>query len=1085
MRFAALIIVCLCVAMQAQDPVGILEGQVRDPANANISGAEVTIRNLQTSYTVRQQTTPDGSFRFSSVPVGEYALRIENAGFAVLSAESVRVDIGRVVRLSLRMEIATQRSEVNVLPVAQTTDLGTALGNVVSSREALDLPLNGRDLTQLGRLQPGVAPLTGGLAQAGGISRSGQAFAVNGQRPESNNYLLDGVNNVDSVNGGYALRMPVDAVSEFRILTANAPAEYGETSGATVSVVTKSGANQFHGDVYDFLRNDALDARNFFAQSTEPLHRNQFGATLGGPIRKNKEFFFVYYEGQRLSQGQSQAAIVPSEAQRRGDFSGLIDPATGQPRPLINGFTGMPFPGNQIPVSLQNPISLNAEKLIPLPNVGPQLFATTQIMTLNYDQGGARFDHYFGNGDTLFARYSTSQLDELDPLPVSGAGVPGFPVADNIATNSFTMSHVHSFSPAMVQTARLAFFRNAFMTGAAQNHTPGSSLGFAYQPTLSTNAGIPYFIVSGYASFGNPITGPQISYQNDYEGSYSLALTRGSHSIKLGAELRRQQINATLGIATNGFFVFAPFPASDSFASFLLGQSVQFFQGGGDFNRGLRKWIVAGYAQDEWRITRRLTLNYGLRYEVNTPYSEMRGRLNAWVPGAESTVMPTAPRGLLFPGDRGVPDAIAPVSYTQLMPRVGLAWDPVGDARTTFRAAYGIFYDGYTNGVGGPLQAAVSALPWTEAYQIPGPGFNLADPYGGATPPFVNQTFVRPATILTVESGMKPVYSQNWNFSMERLLGRDYLLDARYVGSKGTHLPRFIEANPSIYANDNLSIDQRRMNADCAPDGSCTYGSVGLIANNANSTYHALQIALSRQFQNGLSFLASYWWSKSLDYISTLNVAGSAPKLVAGENDLAQNPFNLAAEHGPSLFDATHRFVMSGTYALPKWRSAPKLAGMALNGWQLNTITTLSSGTPFTVYDSANVSQQGSAPEITGFYSSRPNLVSDPNRGPHTPNRWVSRSAFQQLSPVTQAGQFGNEGRNVVRGPGIQTVDLSVFKEFAAGEAARIQFRVEAFNALNHANFGLPENDLQSPAFGQILQAGPPRLLQLGLKILF
>ncbi len=728
---------------------------------------------------------------------------------------------------------------------------------------------------------------------------------------------------------------------------------------------------------------------------------------------------------------------------------------------------------------------MRAESLIPLPNIGNQLFETTQIQTNNYDQGGFRLDHYFGNGDRLFARYATSHLDQLDPLPVAGAGVPGFPVTDSITPNSFTVSDVHSYSSSTVQTVRLAFFRNAFIAGAAQNHTPASSLGFNYSPTLAANTGVPYLIISGYASVGNPITGPQDTYQNNYQGMYSLASTRGSHNIKVGADIDRQQINATLGIATNGFFVFAPFPASDSFASFLLGQSVQFFQGGGDFNRGLRKWIVAGYAQDEWRITERLTLNYGLRYEVNTPYTDIRNRLNAWAPGVQSKVNPNAPQGLLFPGDPGVPDGVAPVDYKQFMPRVGLAWNPAADSKTTLRASYGIFYDGFTNGVGGPLQAAVSALPWTEAYQLPGPGFNLANPYNGAVPPFVNQQFVRPATVLTVQSGMRPPYSQNWNFSIERVLGKDYLLDIRYVGNKGTHLPRFIEANPSVYANNSLSIDQRRIHADCAPDGSCTYGSVGLIADNSNSTYHALQVAFSRQFTRNLSFLASYWWSKSLDYISSLNVAGSAPTLVAGENDLAQNPFDLRAEHGPSLFDATHRFVLSGTYVLPQWKSAPKIAGLLVNGWQLNTITSFSSGTPFTVYDSANVSQQGSAPEISGFYSSRPNVVSDPNNGPHTPNNWVSRSAFQQLDPVAQAGQFGNEGRNVVRGPGIGNVDLSLFKNFNITESARVQFRAESFNTLNRANFGLPENDLQSPAFGQVLQAGPPRLIQLGLKIIF
>jgi len=519
----------------------------------------------------------------------------------------------------------------------------------------------------------------------------------------------------------------------------------------------------------------------------------------------------------------------------------------------------------------------------------------------------------------------------------------------------------------------------------------------------------------------------------------------------------------------------------------LLGTSVQFFQGGGDFNRGLRKWIAGGYAQDEFRITPRLTLNYGLRYEVNTPYTDIRNRMNEWAPGQQSTVMPNAPEGLLFPGDKGVPAGIAAVDYHEFMPRVGLAWDPFGAGKMTIRAAYGIFYDGFTNGVGGPLQAAVSALPWTEAYQSPEPGFSLANPYGGQAPPFANQQFVQPATILTVQQGMLPPYSQNWNLSIQRVIARDYLLDVRYVGNKGTHLPRFIEANPSIFGPGATqeNTEQRREYADCNAAGVCNYGSVGLIADDSSSTYHALQVAFSRQFTRNLSFLASYWFSKSLDYISSLNVAGSAPTLVAGENDLAQNPFDLRAEHGPSLFDAKNRFLFSGSYRLPIWRDASSAAAFILNGWQLNTITSISSGTPFTVYDSANVSEQGSAPEITGFYSSRPDLISNPNLGPHTPSQWVSPSAFQLLNPNTQAGQFGNEGRNVVRGPGIESVDLSLFKDFRVSESQRVQFRAECFNSLNHPNFGLPENDLESPAFGQILQAGPPRLLQLALKYIF
>jgi hypothetical protein len=1086
LSFLAIFFVCL--SARAQDPTGTLEGQILDPSDAAVMQAVVAARNAQTGFSATQHSGMDGSFHFSSLPVGDYELRVLAQGFAVFTASPIRIDINRTVRVPVKLVVEGGRSEVTVAATAATVDVSSTLGNVVSAREAADLPLNGRDLTQLGLLQPGVAPMTAGLAEAGGIARSGQAYAVNGQRPESNNYLLDGASNVDSVNGGYALRTPVDAVSEFRILTLNAPAEYGETSGATTSAVTKSGGNGFHGDVYEFLRNNAMDSRNFFAAQTEPLHRNQYGATLGGPVRKDKDFFFVYYEGQRDSEGKTQAAIVPTLAERSGDFSGLTDPVTGRPVPLINEFTGQPFPGNQIQPFMQNPIAQQAAKLYPLPNIGTNVFESTQIGSTNYDQGGFRLDHYFGDSDQLFARYSTSSLHQLDPLPISGAGVPGFPVTDDIVTNSATASWVHLVSPHTVQTARVAFFRNEFQAGQATNHAPGSDLGFQYQPTLALNQGAPFLIVSGYASLGNPITGPQNTYQNDFQGSYSLAMTRGRHNFKVGADFTREQINALFGIATNGFFVFAPFPASDSFASFLLGQSVQFFQGGGQFDRGLRKWIAAGYAQDEYRITSRLTLNVGLRYEINTPYVDIRNRMNAWAPGRQSTVYPNAPAGLLFPGDPGVPAGIAPVDYKEFMPRLGFAWDPFGGNKTIVRAGYGLFYDGFTNGTGGPLQAAVSALPWTQAYQLPGPGFNLANPYGGAPTPFGTGDFVAPATVLTVQSGMRPPYSQNWNFSVEQTLAGNYLLDVRYVGNKGTHLPRFIEANPTIYApgvNPNNN-NQMRQYTTCDSAGVCNYGSVGLLADNSSSTYHALEVAFSRQYPNGLSFLASYWYSKSLDYISTLNVAGSAPTLVAGENDLAQNPFNLAAEHGPSLFDATHRFVFSGTWALPKWRDAPRAAAFLTNGWQLNTIASLSTGTPFTVYDSANVSLQGSAPEITGFYSSRPDLISNPNVGqPHTPNQWVSRAPFLQLNPQTQAGQFGNEGRNVVRGPGIEDVDLSLFKYFNVGETRRVQFRAECFNLLNHPNFGLPENDLESPAFGQILQAGPPRLLQLAVKFVF
>ncbi len=1070
--------VSLCWCARAQDPVGVLEGQVKDSSGAAVSAAVVTVTNQQTGFSAKQLSAEDGSFHFSSLLAGDYDLRVAAADFAAFTSSDIRIDVGRTIRVPATLEIATGHSQVNVAGTGATVDLGTTLGDVVSEVEATDLPLNGRNLTQLGLLQPGVAPMTGGLLEAGGLARANQAYAVNGERPESNNYLLDGVSNVDNVNGGFAIRVPVDAISEFRILTSNAPAEYGGTSGATTSVVTKSGGNDLHGSLYEFLRNNAFDARNFFAADVEPLHQNQFGATLGGPIRRNKDFFFAYYEGLRDSQGETKTAIVPTPGQRQGNFPGLID-----------YFTGAPVPGGQIPATMLSPIALNELNYYPLGNISPSLYASTVMGANNYNQGGFRLDHNFSEGDQLFLRYASSYTSELDPLPIAGAGVPGFPVTDALRTNSATASETHLFSPNTLQTLRVAFFRNEIIFGQSLNHTPASDLGFQYQPTLGIAAGPPYMIVSGYASLGDPITGPQNTYQNTYQVSDSISMTRGRHSFKFGGEFARNQINLLFGIATNGFFVFAPFPFSDPFASFLTGQSVLFYQSGGQFDRALRNIEGAGYAQDEWRIAPRLTLNYGLRYEINTPYVDIRNRMNEWAPGQQSTVFPDAPPGLLFPGDAGVARSITPNYYKAFMPRLGVAWDPTGSGRTTVRAAYAIFYDPFTNGVGGPLQAPVSALPWPQANQIAGPGFDLANPYGAAGPPFGGLNFVHPATVLTVAQDMRPPYAQNWNFSIQHVFADNYLLDLRYVGNKGTHLPRMIEANPSVYGpGENANnIDQNRIYAGCpASGGPCNFASVGLVDNITNSTYESGQISLTRRFSTGLGFQVSYWFSKSLDDVSSFNVSGSAPTDVSGENDLAQNPFDLAAEHGPSLFDARQRVAVSGSYALPRlFTGANHTAQWLLNGWQVNGIGVYSTGTPFTVYDSANVSLQGSAPEISGFYSSRPDLLSNPNAGPHTPNQWVNPADFQRLDPVTQAGQFGNEGRNVVRGPGIANLDLSLFKNFAIGERARLQFRAECFNALNHPNFQLPENDIASPEFGQILEAAAPRLFQLALKLAF
>ncbi|HWB96467.1 MAG TPA: hypothetical protein VG672_07185, partial [Bryobacteraceae bacterium] len=1021
---------------------------------------------------------------FSLLPVGSYSLTIRAAQFATYTQEPIDILITQTARLEAKLELASLTQSVSVIGDVTPVDSATnTLGKTVSGREVVDLPLNGRNFTQLGLLQTGVAPISSGVLTQGGSMRQGQAYAVNGQRPESNNYLLDGAQNVNRVDSGFALKVPVDAIAEFRILTHTAPPEYGGFSGSTTSVVTKSGTNQFHGALYEFLRNDSMDARNFFSARIEPLKQNQFGGTLGGPLQKDRLFFFGYYEGYRNRQGITQSASVPTAAQRAGDFSGLPAPL----RDFTQG--GAIIPGGQISPSQFNPVAVAIlNRFYPLGNTTPSVYTATEVGENDLDQAGGKLDFNHSEKSQSFLRYSFSTGYNVNPFSVRGSALPGFPVRDDITGNSAALSNTHVFSPTLSNSARLAFLRFSFNFDQRINQPTPSELGLGYESSSAAGAGTPFFNLSGYSPVGGAITGPRLTVQNTYEFEDSLSWFHNRHSVKFGAGFRRLQVNATYVIAPNAFFVYAgTYPTSDAFANFLLGKPVTFYQGVGDFSRGLRNWGTAAFAQDEWRINDRLTINYGLRWEIINPNTEVRNRLSTFVPGQQSKVFPDAPRGILVSGDPGIPDGIAHTNYRALMPRVGFAFDPTGKGLWSVRASYGIFYDPFSNGANLATQAPISSVPWGEFFQITGTNVPFLNPYANYPHPAPN-TFLTPTTAVVLDSAAKPPYAQDWNFSVQRALHKDYLLEVRYVGTKGTHLPRNVEGNPAVYGPGATAAnaDRRRIYADCpATPDPCRLSTVAILQYITNSSYQSGQISLSHRYAAGFSFNVSYWYSKSLDYLSSATLAGASSQTLAGENDLAQNPFNLRAERGPSLFDATHRFVASGTWELPFARNSRGLARTLFHGWQLNTIITTNSGTPFTVYDSANVSLQPSAPPITGYFASRPNAVSNANAGPHKLNEWMSASAFRRLNPVTEAGQFGNLGRNTVRGPGFVNVDVSAVKDFRLAESVKLQFRAESFNVANHPNFGLPVADIASANFGRILQAGRPRLMQFALKLLF
>jgi hypothetical protein len=1130
-RNAACILVTIVAGwnVSAQQITGNIRGTVSDPTGAVVHDATVVAKQIETGLTRSAATDRSGTYLLLELPVGHYRLEVAAKNFQKYVQEGISLNVNETASVPVHLVVGAETQQIQVQADAQLIQgTVTSLGKTVLQQEVLDLPLNGRNFAQLGTLQPGVVPITPGLAEAGGSLRDGQAYAVNGQRPESNNFLIDGANNFNGVDGGFVLKPPVDAITEFRILTHNSNAEFGNSLGSTTNIITRSGSNAFHGGVWEFLRNEAFDSRNYFAQTVEPLKQNQFGASIGGPIRHDKTFFFGYYEGFRNRQGETDSSTVPSLNERNGDFSEIcingfdtsgpdaglcrdrqppIPPGDLKSQPihqLFNVFLNKPYLNNQFPIdSDAASLSLGLLNYFPQPNSGNNVFTSTQVVHQDSNQFGLRLDHYLGISDILNLRYSFSDGTQFNPIPTSGASVPGFPVGQEQRAQNFVAQETHSFSPAVIGVLRFSYLRNKFLYGERTNHTSFDTLGFHYQPSLDLAAGPPFIQVNGYTTIGDPITGPRNTYENSFDYSGSLSWVHERHDLKFGGGYQRLQFNVLQGIATNGFFVFAPFPVvGDAFASFLFGQPVFFLQGRGDFSRGIRGNSLNGYAQDTYKVTRRLTLNVGLRYELPFPYTEIKNRQTLWIPGRQSTVIPNAPSGLLYPGDPGVPAGLIPTFKKGFAPRVGIAWDPSGSSKWLVTSAYGIFYEPYYTGQGGPLQSPISAPPYLQTQQISlGPtGLSFSDPYNGAPPPA--GTFAKPLTNLTLAPNLPLPYSQDWDLNVQRSFGSDLLLEIGYVGTKGTKLPRFIEGNPAVYIpgvdssghpiSTSSNADQRRLYSGCTLDASsppCDFSSTGLIAGIANSSYNALEASLKKRFSHGVSFLVSYTYSKSIDDASSFNMTGSAAKPVAGENDLAQNPFDVAAERGRSLFDARQRFVLSYQWSLPFWNHPHNWYQQALGNWQLNGIATLMTGTPFTVFDSTDFSVQGSAPEISGFFSNRPNLVAgqNPNSGPHSPSAWLNGNAFQRITqdPTSPVQQFGTAGRNIAQGPGYANWDFSAFKNIRVAESKEFQFRAEFFNILNHTNLRLPDSDISSPTFNQILAAQPPRLIQLALKFLF
>jgi hypothetical protein len=1042
-RFTIAILVCIAAA-HAQTVAGAVRGLIADPSGGHVPAAAVALISQETGERRSAVSDTRGEFTITALPPGEYRLEVERQGFLkYVRTLAIQVNQDQDIHVEMALAMAGKVTiEVpGTAPLLRTES--PAMGGVIDNRQILGLPLDGRNFYQLSLLLPGVAPPAQGSA---GSVRGAFSISVNGAREDSNNFLLDGAYNGDPKLNGAGVTPPVDAIREFEAATSTYDAGFGRNAGGEIGVVTRSGGKQFHGTAYEFFRNGALDGRNFFAPSDQPApsyRHNQFGASLGGPLAGSRTFFFADYEGTRLVAGQTLIANVPTPAERAGDFSqsrvAAIDPTTGQP-----------IPGGKIPQYYLSPIGLAIAALYPQPdrNVAGANFVSSPPLTDNVHHFDVRLDHSFRPSDHLFARYSFVDDNLSDPFAGSSgdASVPGYGLHIPSRSQNVVLGETHIFTRALVGELRLTFNRVSngdFPQG--QGTSTNRQLGL---PELSANPrdwGLTLISVNGFSPIGDEPTSPEHGTTNTYQMAGKATWTRGRHLAKFGFDARLLQQNAYRDIESHGFFNFTGLLLGNPLEELLLGAPTE--TGGATENnpQHLRSHSYGWFATDTWRARPDLVLTLGLRYEYNSPAVDAADKAD---------VYNLATGSLVQLGQSGFPRGGYHPDYHNLAPRVGLAWSPGGRNTTVFRAAYGIHYDQSPLAPGEGLYFSAPYYNFNLYYPVPGlVNLSLANPFPSNFP------FPYPGSAIAFQPGLLTPYMQQWNFGVQRQLGKSRVLEIAYVASKGTHL---IDSR-------NINQPQPSVNQQ-NPGPNPHFSEIDIIESQANSIYHSLQTRLQQRFWQGLSLLASYTYGKSIDDASGFFNT-------TGDPNFPQNSYNLSAERGRSDFDIRQRFTLSYAYDLPLFKGH-----RWIGGWQSFGVLTFQTGQPFTVALLPDNDNANTGISQLGFGANdRPNVAGNPRLSNPTSREWFNTAAFA----TPPYGQFGNAGRDILDGPGSRTVNFSVVKNNAVTERLNLQFRTEFFNLLNRANFNLPDNFVGSPTFGQVVSAQDPRRIQLALKIVF
>jgi len=1103
----------------AQSNYAALTGTVRDPQSQPIVNAGVDLTSAATGVLRHAVTNQQGLFEIAVLLPGDYTLKVSAPGFAPYT-RPLHLEVAQKMTLDTLLNLESVKETVEVTGQPEVLKVADAsLGEVVEPQTIRELPLNGRKLVDLMLTVPG-AHLSHG-AQTGNMNplywRPGQrsSVSIGGNRPNANYFLLDGTTDTDPTFNTLNLSPVPDSVQEFKVQTGSYSAEFGGAGGGQVNIVTRSGSSHFHGTVYEFIRNGALDAHTFNSMGNNHLVQNNFGASLGGPVGHGKTFFFVNYEGFRHSKAGSMVSTVPSAMESTGDFSmsgtTIYNPFSAHPNPAFDPSRPVsptnsqiirdPFPDNMIPANMINPAALMfLRRYIPRPNGdavamagcgmtmngAPTVFGAAMDCNnyldarnevQNTDQANIRMDHVFGNGDSLIGRYSRSGENGFSPENLPGFGSRH----DNLAQHG-SLSWNHTLSPAMVNVAAVTISRlsmdrqeeNAFINDIV------SQLGIKGVGFGGAGAfGAPWFNVQGFSGMGDTYAAtPMHAWDTIIEGREQLSWQHGRHALKFGSSYRRYIWpmwgffqNRGYYQFTNGFTTRTATNdgTGSALASFLLGLPVVKQRQAGIPQMQLRQWYADAYVQDTFQFTHTTTIEMGVRYEYMDPLLDIKNTNS-------NLIFENGVPSIFIGGQNGFPSSLKYPNSHNFAPRVGIS-QPIPRAGLVVHSGFGIFFTPVDmNTWCNQRHNIPNVFPETQQSDNFTPsinGFDFADPVLGKTT----------VSFTAMDPHAPPQYIEQWSFSVEKSLGRETTLELGYLGNHGVHLQRAHLMNNALPGPGAIGPRRPFKTLSFVPDTTLPPGlviagskipvsTINLLENTAQSWYDAGYVNVRRRYSRGLTFLANYTWSKALT---------NAPDFRSPmfESSVPQNNNDLAAEKGPSC-DIRHRFALSAVYDLPALRWGSVLSQASRN-WHLSTVYQIQTGFPFTISVFGDTANAGT---VLGENPIRANATGQPVFGPgtQTSDRWFNPAAFAAPPAFT----FGNVGRNSVYGPGLQTLDLAVVRDFGITESMKFQLRGEFFNALNHTNLGMPNRFVNTPQFGTITEAATPgREIQISGRISF